>query len=384
MSSHRPEKSNLSNGRTSNPTRAGKYSHQIQDSRIDPRLLADNTAGAQHQQTPTVDFGYPLGMNYLSAHGGSRLPPQVQSRYQHEKPFSAQPQQQYPAYIGQRAHSVTTSAAQSDNGFSAHVKFMMRGRFDNQSNHGTVVNNSLQHISKDPEEENGDEEEEEEEKVSSSQIPSVDYYFSLLQNEQYQLRNVEGFPQTAASQQKLIQELHDALLDCSEIIETTTKTNRDPIFVMRLKTGHYSKLDIEKALFKLLIAVGRATNGRISIANRYTAVEHHNTFKSRFDAVVKALKYSKNLCKQVVDPHFIDKLADSPSAQIKLKKSNKSGNAHRDNVLAKGFEALKSEDGQDQVMSPPATRHKSTFGKRTLEESLDDDIDEPDSPMEKR
>lgn len=182
-----------------------------------------------------------------------------------------------------------------------------------------------------------------------------------------------------------IHELFDAIMNTDGIVDKKAQDGRKAQAARRLDDNYYSAEVVEIACWELFIKCRQACKG-IRLVDAYHKTKRegndvHETFKERWDAIIKACQHSKAVCKQVLDPLYVDRLVDAPDAQFQMKLNNKKINAERDKQNRLGRLAIKNgvsltdipgmvkeEENEDSIITPskrPTRQRESAVKRRT-------------------
>ncbi|PVH87455.1 hypothetical protein DL98DRAFT_649106 [Cadophora sp. DSE1049] len=182
-----------------------------------------------------------------------------------------------------------------------------------------------------------------------------------------------------------INELFDAIMNTDDIVDKKAQDGRKAQAARRLDDNYYSAEVVEIVCWEIFFKCRQACKG-IRLVDAYHKTKRegndvHETFKERWNAIIKACQHSKAVCKQVLDPSYLDRLVDAPEAQFQMKLNNKKINAERDKQNRLGRMAikngvslndipgmLKEEEAEDSVVTPskrPARQRGSAVRRRT-------------------
>ncbi|KAK0119853.1 hypothetical protein ONS95_011283 [Cadophora gregata] len=185
-----------------------------------------------------------------------------------------------------------------------------------------------------------------------------------------------------------IQELFDAFMNTVGIVDKKAQDGRKAQAARRLDDDYYSAEVVEIACWELFIKCRQSCMG-IRLVDAYHKTKRegndvHKTFKERWDAIINACQHSKAVCKQVLDPLYVDRLVDAPEAQLQMKLNNKKINAERDKQNRLGRMAIKNgvsltdipgmvkeEETEDGIVTPskrPARQRGSAAKRRNLKQ----------------
>ncbi|KAL2070601.1 hypothetical protein VTL71DRAFT_13627 [Oculimacula yallundae] len=216
-------------------------------------------------------------------------------------------------------------------------------------------------------------------------------------------KTVKGFKDTSPvnENQKLecIRDLFDAIMHTIDIVDKPAYDGRKAQAARRIDMGYYKPAVIETACWEIFKKCKVASSGHRLVAPyhkcKQEGKDYHEDFMERWTAIIAACKNSKAVCKQVLDPSYMDRLVDAPAAQFKMKLNNKKINAERDfqNKLGRqainaGIQAgdLPNADEKNMVVTPSknkggkqggssAKRQKFRLIKRENPDE-DEDVDE--------
>ncbi|RKF83867.1 hypothetical protein GcM3_007008b [Golovinomyces cichoracearum] len=194
----------------------------------------------------------------------------------------------------------------------------------------------------------------------------------------------DTFPKDPAVQRSWVKKIFDAILDLDSIIDKKTKYhNNSSQAARRIRDGYYPDIEIEKTAWKLMLNARDAQLG-VRLIEKYHGVKIEEpvrngtgvfeTWADRMNAIINTLRVSKAACKQLMDPHYLDRL---------MKKNNKRINTERDiqNQLGRKLLDLKViplADVEKEVLKLQSIKeaHRSAAPPRTpriKKEILSDD-----------
>lgn len=203
----------------------------------------------------------------------------------------------------------------------------------------------------------------------------------------------DTFPKDPAVQRSWVKKIFDAILDLDSIIDKKTKYhNNSSQAARRIRDGYYPDLEIEKTAWKLMLNARDAQLG-VRLIEKYHGVKIEDpvrngtgifeTWADRMNAIINTLRVSKAACKQLMDPHYLDRLVECPNAERQMKKNNKRINTERDiqNQLGRKLLDLKViplADVEKEVLKLQSIKkaHRSAAPPRTpriKKEILSDD-----------
>ncbi|KAE8448668.1 hypothetical protein EG329_009094 [Mollisiaceae sp. DMI_Dod_QoI] len=199
-------------------------------------------------------------------------------------------------------------------------------------------------------------------------------------NAKVKLLNDKGedidFPSTVKEQRAYVKKLMDAMKDTNDILDKPCKNGRPAQAAQRLERGFYSDIDIEMASWEVLLCLRDAQLGVALVEKHHGAkYEAYTSFETRFQATLQAIKQSKAVCKQLLDPPFLHRLCDAPDYELFNKEMNKRVNAERDTQNQLGRRVLsgnldyeeieKIKGGEDGDMTSASGRkNRRTRGSR--------------------
>ncbi|POS88228.1 hypothetical protein EPUL_000135 [Erysiphe pulchra] len=188
-----------------------------------------------------------------------------------------------------------------------------------------------------------------EERVENSYkalIKDQEHFKRLLHATKDQERNeglkvfTDTFPQDPVVQRAWVKKVFNAILDLDGIIDKKTKYhNSSSQAARRIRDGYYPDLEIEKTAWRLMLNARDAQIG-VRLVDKHHGIKAEGpvlngvgVFKSwadRMDAIINTLRVSKAACKQLMDPHYLDRLVECPNLERQMKKNNKRINTERD------------------------------------------------------
>ncbi|KAG4435501.1 hypothetical protein IFR05_009000 [Cadophora sp. M221] len=222
----------------------------------------------------------------------------------------------------------------------------------------------------------------------------------------------KAYPHTDEEHLECIGILYNAIMNTEDIVDKPAQDGRKAQAARRIDDDFYPAGAIEYACWEILRKCKQASRD-VTLVEAYHGAKHegkadHPTFKSRWTAIIEACQKSKAVCKQILDPSYIDRLVDAPHAQYKMKLNNKKINAERDKQNKLGRIAInagvslgdlpiivKQEEDERMVVTPSkrsgSSRRQSANKRRTMsavkyenddeeDESDDDDDDKEEDP----
>ncbi|KAH9220109.1 hypothetical protein DL95DRAFT_456643 [Leptodontidium sp. 2 PMI_412] len=188
----------------------------------------------------------------------------------------------------------------------------------------------------------------------------------------------KAYPHTDEENLECIGSLYNAIMNTEGIVDKPAQDGRKAQAARRLDDDFYPSTEVEFACWEVLRKCKQASRG-VTLVQAHHGAKHegkvdHPTFKSRWTAIIEACQSSKAVCKQVLDPSYVDRLVDAPHAQFKMKLNNKKINAERDKQNKLGRLAInagvssgdlpvvvKQEDDEQMVVTPSK---RSASGQR--------------------
>ncbi|KAI1375776.1 hypothetical protein F4677DRAFT_445938 [Hypoxylon crocopeplum] len=146
-------------------------------------------------------------------------------------------------------------------------------------------------------------------------------YFALNDCQQ---GNCTDFPTSNERQRRLIKTLFEAALDTSQAYEPLNAHS-----VKRIQRGAFTDVEYELVLWPLLISIRESQKGHCQLAHYKNGKNGKNpnvylTFTERFDAVMDALRSSKDLVLSLFkDATYAHRLAWRPEAELRSKVTNR-------------------------------------------------------------
>ncbi|CZT45361.1 uncharacterized protein RSE6_05665 [Rhynchosporium secalis] len=166
-------------------------------------------------------------------------------------------------------------------------------------------------------------------------------------------------PTTDDDKRAYIEKLFDAIMHTNQIVDKEACDGRKAQAARRLEDGYYMPKVVEFACWQIFAKCKAAANGNTLVAPHHKCKseghQHHISFKDRWDSIVLACQHSKAVCKQVLDPSYLDRLVDAPDAQFKMKLNNKKINGERDKQNKLGRAAMNAGVKVDDL--PYADEH---------------------------
>ncbi|CZR63404.1 uncharacterized protein PAC_13301 [Phialocephala subalpina] len=139
------------------------------------------------------------------------------------------------------------------------------------------------------------------------------------------------FPSTNHELRIHVKRLVDAIKNTDNILDKPCKNGKPAQAAQRLDRGYYPDEDVELLAWEILFGLRDAQLGVILVDEYHGfKYESYDSFKSRFEATLQALKESKAVCKQLLDPSFVHRLCDAPDSELRQKENNKKVNGERD------------------------------------------------------
>ncbi|RKF57254.1 hypothetical protein OnM2_075020 [Erysiphe neolycopersici] len=177
-------------------------------------------------------------------------------------------------------------------------------------------------------------------------IKDQEHFERLLHATRDQERNeglkvfTDTFPQDPIVQRTWVKKIFNSILDLDGIIDKKTKYhNSSSQAARRIRDGYYPDLEIEKTAWRLMLNARDAQIG-VRLVDKHHGIKAEGpilngvgVFKSwadRMDAIINTLRVSKAACKQLMDPHYLDRLVECPNLERQMKKNNKRINTERD------------------------------------------------------
>ncbi|KAF8853712.1 hypothetical protein BDZ45DRAFT_66368 [Acephala macrosclerotiorum] len=181
------------------------------------------------------------------------------------------------------------------------------------------------------------------------------------------------FPAPGREQWVHVKELIEAIKNTRDILDKPCKNGKPAQAAQRLDRGYYPDQDIELLAWEILYGLRNAQLGVILVDEYHGfRYETYDSFKSRFEATLLALKESKAVCKQLLDPSFVHRLCDAPDSELKQKENNKKVNGERDtqneigrNILSGKFDAEDAAKLKREEAVTPGRRRARTNVERS-------------------
>ncbi|KAF4635661.1 hypothetical protein G7Y89_g2423 [Cudoniella acicularis] len=160
-----------------------------------------------------------------------------------------------------------------------------------------------------------------------------------------------------------VRQLFDAIKAVGDVIDKPCKNNKPAQAVQRLISNYYPNKEIEAKCWEILIQAKKVSAGHNVVESHHNIKREGNSdyyadFHARWQAIVRGCQHSKAMCKQILDPPFIDRLVEAPHAEFQMKENNKKINTERDIQNEIGRKAVKHggviDDLDIDVFTPEA------------------------------
>ncbi|CCU74700.1 hypothetical protein BGHDH14_bgh04887 [Blumeria hordei DH14] len=157
------------------------------------------------------------------------------------------------------------------------------------------------------------------------------HYESLVNNRIISERNeglknyADTFPTDPIIQRQWVKKIFDAILNLDGIIDKETKyQNSLSQAARRVRDGYYPIIEIEKTAWKLMLNARDSQLG-VRLIEKYHGIKTEEpllngvgifeTWADRMQAIINTLRVSKAACKQLMDPHYIDRIVECPNSE---------------------------------------------------------------------
>lgn len=178
----------------------------------------------------------------------------------------------------------------------------------------------------------------------------------------------ETIPGTVAERQECVRQLYDAFVSLEE-----AEDNPNVISTFRNNTNDEDRIEVICWIL-LEATIQRRRSGPLLFAwnpgKAVTNQPQYPDFRTRFQRIVEALRFSKTICNHIYGPHFILTFVDDPGAAKKRKDQNRRLNSHKGELIRQAREAQKQEDAK-----PPVTRQRKRRKTAAQEEEEDTKFD---------
>ncbi|KAB5578495.1 hypothetical protein GE09DRAFT_1052519 [Coniochaeta sp. 2T2.1] len=166
-----------------------------------------------------------------------------------------------------------------------------------------------------------------------------------------------GFIEDKHGQKALVQQLFEAVVDFSNVIDMKVSKDGhmvDNVRVTRVKNAPNAML--EAVCWKILYSIQDAKTGQINISGwsgKPPPFDAYDNLQERVDEVAHALKRSKAIIDRIMAPNMTRRLAAAPEAELKRKR----GKLKKEPIGEEGDKVLAADDGSATASGGDGSRN---------------------------